>query len=202
MVPLFVGYALIIWYLTGIRRRRLIGAGVVVSGLAGLLLLNWFHVKLGHWTEGEIFVPVLQTITYPYTIMVVFVAGFIWCIPQTTLTGCHTCQYELAGLAPTDGTVVCPECGAKNSTRSAYRRSGADRASFNASDDAANTAPRFAAARARSTPPGPAPLVIRTRAESAPAVSSTQDAPQPADAEDRDRHPADERPAQHALPTH
>ena len=141
LVPLFVGYALVTWYLAAKHRRRLLGGFVVLGALIGLVLLNWFHIKLGQWTHGEIFVPVLQTITYPYSILVVVVAVFIFCIPRETGDRCVKCRYSLDGLTTIRGMLICPECGKKNPTRSAYRRSGIDRGSFITDDDRRNSAP-------------------------------------------------------------
>ena len=141
MVPLFVGYAMLIWYFAAMHRREVLGALAVLAGLLGLVLLNWFHIMLGRWTEGEIYVPVLQTVTYPYSALVVAVGVFIWAIPRRVGLACTACRYDLEGLDPMGGVIVCPECGAKNATRAAYRPSGADRTSFDADDDRSNTAP-------------------------------------------------------------
>ena len=51
MVPLFVGYAMLIWYFAAMHRREVLGALAVLAGLLGLVLLNWFHIMLGRWTS-------------------------------------------------------------------------------------------------------------------------------------------------------
>lgn len=177
MVPLFVGYALMIWYLAAKHRRRVRGALAVVAGFVGLVLLNWLHIKMGEWTEGEIFVPVLQTITYPYSVLVVVVGVFIVCIPREGGPLCVGCRYSLSGLAAVDGVLVCPECGAKNPTRSAFRKSGADREDFS-SDDSRRKKPRHTA--------------------DAGVRSASRGAPEPAGAQDQQRHAPDEPPAEQA----
>jgi len=174
LVPLFVGYALLTWYLAARYRRRLPGGIAVLGGLIGLVLLNWLHIKLGQWTDGEIFVPVLQTITYPYSVLVVVVGVFIFCIPREIPNRCVRCRYSLDGLTTIRGMLICPECGKKNPTRSAYRRSGIDRGSFITDDDRRNSKP----IRKTGSAPGPAP-------------------PGPG-AQNQQRHPADETPPQQA----
>ncbi len=174
MVPLFVGYALIVWYLAGRHRRRLPGIVAVALGLLGLIAINWFHIQVGHWTRGEIYVPVLQSITYPYTVLVAVVGVFIWSIPRDLGERCGRCGYSLEGLEPSGSSVVCPECGVKHATRAAYRRSGADRRDLSGDDDRGNTHERFA------------------------GRSASEQAPHPAHGEDRERQAPDERPAEHA----
>lgn len=183
MVPLFVGYALVIWYLAAVHRRRAIGVLAVLGGLAGLVLLNWVHIKMGEWSDGEMFVPVLQTITYPYSALVVAVGVFIVCIPRETELRCRGCRYSLSGLLAIEGVIVCPECGVKNQTRAAYRRSGADRESFRGDDSRENI---------RTGPGG-------FRRHSGPADRSAADrAPEPAGREDQQGHAADQPPAEQA----
>jgi hypothetical protein len=200
VVPIFVGYAMIVWYLTAKHRRRVFGALAVATGLLGLVALNWLHIMLGRWTEGEIYVPVLQTVTYPYTALVVAVGVFIWAIPNRVGEACHACSYDLDGLDPAGGVLVCPECGMKNATRGAYRPSGADRSSFDADDDRRNTAPGFerapavAAKRWFREDSGPPPRVVGS------PRSAPEQAPRAADQQDREGQPADERPAEQAQP--
>ena len=180
MVPLFVGYALVIWYLAAVHRRRVIGVLAVLVGLAGLVLLNWVHIKMGEWSNGEIFVPVLQTITYPYSALVVAVGVFIVCIPRDTGLRCRGCKYCLAGLGAIGGVIVCPECGAKNQTQAAYRRSGADRQSLQGDDSRENI---------RAGPHGHRRPLGRSAADRAP---------DPAGREDQQGHTADQSPAEQA----
>ena len=192
MVPIFAGYALITWYFAALHRRRVLGVAAVVAGLIGLILLNWFHIKLGQWSKGEIYVPVMQSITYPYTVLVVAVGAFICCIPRHNGSVCSGCRYSLAGLDPSAGMLICPECGLKNATRDAYRRSGADRASFDRSDDPGNSAPRQPRPR-RGGEDHHKPIVMR-KVQRLPA----DDAPEPAEREDREREAPDQRPAEQA----
>jgi len=199
LVPLFVGYAMLIWYFAAMHRREVLGALAVLAGLLGLVLLNWFHIMLGRWTEGEIYVPVLQTVTYPYSALVVAVGVFIWAIPRRVGLACTACRYDLEGLDPMGGVIVCPECGAKNATRAAYRPSGADRTSFDADDDRSNTAPGFERAPSVARKgwfredSGAPPRVVSLR-------SAPEEAPRAARDEDREGEPADERPAEQAQP--
>ena len=202
MVPLFVGYALSVWYFAGLHRRRIAGAVSVGLGMAGLLCLNWFHVQLGEWTKCEIYVPGLQTITYPYTDLVVVVGGFIWAIPRYRGERCGTCGYSLEGLEPVRMAITCPECGTRHAMHGAYRPSGADRRRFDTDDDLANTRVPLVPGRAGSAGDESEPsIVVRldpSEAGVGRAGSSAEDAPEPADGEDSERQPADERPAERA----
>jgi hypothetical protein len=116
-MPLFfVGYAFAVWALAARWRRRIPGFLAVLIGTAGLMALNWLHYKLSDWTEGEIYLPVLQSIMYPYTGLVAVVGVFVACIPRIHAWQCRQCGYDLRGLSP-DGKhmpgrgAVCPECG-------------------------------------------------------------------------------------------
>ena len=196
MVPFFVGYALIVWYFVSVNRRRVLGAIAVLLGLIGLLALNYLHIKLGHWTNGEIYVPVMQSITYPYTVLVVAVGAFIWSIPRDRGDLCTRCRYSLEGLEPGGAMLICPECGFKNAGRAAYRRSGVDRHSLSGNDDRSN-------ARARVTR-HPTTNNAGVREAGRPIVVgplAAQHPPDPAHNQDRERQPADERPAERAEAT-
>jgi endogenous inhibitor of DNA gyrase (YacG/DUF329 family) len=169
--------------------------------MTGLLCLNWFHVQLGEWTKGEIYVPVLQTITYPYTALVVVVGGFIWTIPRHRGERCGTCGYSLDGLEAVGMAVTCPECGTRHAVHGSYRRSGTDRQSFETDDDLANTHERFATARtprARSAEASPTVVRLGPTGPVATNASTPQDAPEPADREDGEGQAADQRPAERA----
>lgn len=134
MVPLFVGYALIVWMLAARHRRQVGGFAAVAVGVLGLFALNVLHTKLNDWTEGGIHLPVLRSIFYPYTVLVGAVGAFIACLPRRHEIGCRWCGYSLTGLMEMGGEFVCPECGRRQTTGTAYRRSGADRADLRVSD--------------------------------------------------------------------
>jgi hypothetical protein len=134
VVPLFVGYALIVWFVAARHRRRFAGFVAVALGLAGLLGLNFLHGRLNDWTNGTIYLPVLRSIMYPYTALVVMVGGFIVCLPRESITGCRRCGYSLHGLDRRFEGVVCPECGTVQHLATPYRRSGMDRDDLGLSD--------------------------------------------------------------------
>ncbi len=134
MIPLFVGYAMLVWIAAARHRRRLGGFAAVALGLAGLIGLNILHWMLSEWTHGQIHLPVLRSIMYPYTAMVFAVGLFIACLPRISSAGCVHCGYSLHGLSPRLGVFTCPECGGRTRVQAAYRRSGADRADLSRSD--------------------------------------------------------------------
>lgn len=105
----FVIYLVLVWYLAYRFRRRLIGYGVVVMGFAGLVMLGYLHWRMSEWTHGRIYLPVLQVLLYPYTLLVGAGGVFMASMPKMLPLRCATCDYDLAGL---EGSVVtCPECG-------------------------------------------------------------------------------------------
>jgi pimeloyl-ACP methyl ester carboxylesterase len=171
VIPLFVGYALIVWYAAARHRRRLGGFVAVGLGLLGLIALNVLHGLLNVWTQGEIHLPVLRSIMYPYTAFVFAVGGFIACLPRSSATGCVRCGYPLSGLEGASGAVTCPECGRRNEAGRSYRRSGADRDDLRISD-------------VRRPPAG--------------AISTAGQADDPAQQQDPQGQPGDERPADDA----
>ena len=123
----FVGYALAVWACAARWRRAPTGCIAVAIGALGLLGLNYLHYKLEDWTDGTIYLPVLQSIMYPYTGLVAGVGLYIACLPRIHAYQCRYCHYDLRGLAA--DALLCPECGAPP-TRAApksARRSGADR---------------------------------------------------------------------------
>lgn len=174
MIPLFVGYAMIIWVGAARHRRQLLGFLIVLAGLLGLVGLNMLHSMLNVWTGGSIHLPVLRAIMYPYTGFVAAIGVFIAALPRRSGLGCFRCAYDLEGLEPIDGGLVCPECGQDNARPEVYRRSGTDRPDPGASD--------------RPTAP--------------PATSPTREPPGRADREDQRRNPADQPPTKRAQHAH
>jgi pimeloyl-ACP methyl ester carboxylesterase len=173
VIPLFVGYAMLVWVLAARHRRQIGGFFAVAAGLAGLVGLNWLHSLLNDWTGGQIYLPVLRAIMYPYTALVACVGAFIAVLPRRSLTGCYRCAYDLEGLDIVGGAITCPECGERNQMPSAYRRSGIDRDDFGVSD-----------------------RVARPGRE----ASATRSEHEPAHDENAQRQPGDETPAQREQP--
>ena len=131
MIPFFVGYALIVWFGVCRHRRRFAGWVWLVAGVAGLIAVNWLYYELSVWTHGSIYLPVLQTLMYPYTAAVAAVGIFVVCLPRTAGTNCHECGYDLVNLDEVDR---CPECGTPIPGRRTYRPSGLPRESLRDSD--------------------------------------------------------------------
>ena len=112
----FVVYACGIWYAAARWRRRWQAFAWVAGGLFGLMLVAWLHYELNVWSHGRIFLPILRSMLYPYTALVVVMGLYIACLPQgKNLKGCcYACRYDLKGLPlPTR----CPECGVLNEER-------------------------------------------------------------------------------------
>ncbi|MDX9912908.1 MAG: hypothetical protein RBS39_13890 [Phycisphaerales bacterium] len=109
MIPFFVGYAMVFWYLVVRRRRELAGwlwLAAAVGGLVGIMIL---HQILGVWTHGRIFVPVLRTLLFAYTLLVGVVGLYLVCLPKGySRPLCRHCGYDMRGLEVWD---PCPECG-------------------------------------------------------------------------------------------
>lgn len=142
MVPFFVGYALVVWYVTCRWRRQVRGFAVLLAGITGLLLVSWGHYELGQWSmlrdpDGQgIYLPVLQSIMYPYTVLVTVVGLFLAVLPvRHPPEHCPMCGYDLAGV--THHAEVCPECGERldgHPQPNPHRRSGVRRENLRVSD--------------------------------------------------------------------
>ncbi len=133
MIPLFVGYALFVWYLAARYRRTALAFACALAGVAVLVALGWGHLMIGRMNP-ELMIQNMQILLYPYTVGVGAVAFFIASLPRTHPAGCcGRCGYNLAGLdAP---AASCPECGAPTDPpRALHRRSGVERADLRAAD--------------------------------------------------------------------
>jgi len=108
----FAVYAVLVWAAAARWRRQWESFAWVGAAFAGLLLVAYFHYLLSVWTHGQIYLPVLRSLLYPYTAVVVAVGVFIACLP-TARRGrieCPRCAYDLHGLQD-DHVNSCPECG-------------------------------------------------------------------------------------------
>jgi hypothetical protein len=116
----FVIYAVAVWYAAARWRRRWPSFAWVGLGLAGLLMVAYIHYRLNVWSDGKIYLPVLRSLLYPYTIMVVMVGVYIACLPRSKPGEhrCSCCRYDLAGLTL---PAPCPECGTPNAAIRARR---------------------------------------------------------------------------------
>lgn len=112
---LFVIYAVAIWYAVYRTRRTLRGMACLLGGVALLIVVAWLHYKLQEWTTFDIFLPVLQIILYPYTVLVLGVGVFFLWLPHP---GCRVCGYDISQLAHAS---VCPECGSTYEERTTRR---------------------------------------------------------------------------------
>lgn len=105
----FVIYIVLVWYLAYRYRRRWVGFGAVAGGFGGLVLLGYLHWRMSEWTHGRIYLPVLQVLLYPYTLLVGAGGVFMVSMPKMLPFRCASCGYDLEGL---EGAMTnCPECG-------------------------------------------------------------------------------------------
>lgn len=106
----FVVYAVGIWYAAARWRRRWQSFAWVAAGLFGCVFVAWLHTRLNIYTHGKIYLPILRSLLYPYTGLVVVVGLYIACLPRgNRFHGCCPwCKYDLAGLPR---PAKCPECG-------------------------------------------------------------------------------------------
>lgn len=109
----FALYAVLVWSATIHWRRRWTGLLALVLAIFILFALAALHIQLNHWTHGAIYLPVLQSILYPYIVLVGFIGLYTLVLPRTYHTRgtfrCTRCGYDLRGLR--DETSTCPECG-------------------------------------------------------------------------------------------
>lgn len=107
---LLPAYAVILWYAIAKHRRTRRGFVIVAGGFLFLVLFAYVHWLLSKWTHGAVFLPTLQAILYPYTMLVGVVGLYICCVRRRHIIGhCTACHYDLTGLDGVD--VTCPECG-------------------------------------------------------------------------------------------
>jgi hypothetical protein len=107
----FVVYAVAVWYAAARWRRRWESFAWIAAGFAGLVFVAYAHWRLNIWTHGNIYLPVLRVLLYPYTALVVGIGLFIAVLPRRVIPWAHCpgCLYDLRGLdAPVES---CPECG-------------------------------------------------------------------------------------------
>lgn len=113
MIPLFVGYALLVWWPACVWRRRPWGFLAVFVGTAVLIGAILLHSYIGAVLKQrgiDIYTPVLQHLLWPYMLLVTGVGLFIASLPRRYAEGrCHACGYDLAGIGPDER--CCPECG-------------------------------------------------------------------------------------------
>lgn len=105
----FVFYAALVWWAGYHWRRRWLGFAWVSLGFAGLVCMAWLHWRLSEWTHGRIYLPVLQVLLYPYTLLVAAGGVFMASMPKMLPYRCASCGYDLEGLE--GNLAVCPECG-------------------------------------------------------------------------------------------
>ncbi len=133
MIPLFVGYALFVWYLAARYRRSLMAYACGLAGVALLVAIAYLHLTIGRM-DPDLMIQNFQILLYPYIGMVGAVSFFIASLPRTHPPGfCGRCGYNLSGLdAPTP---ACPECGKRTDLpRIEHRPSGVERFDLRAAD--------------------------------------------------------------------
>lgn len=107
---LFVIYAALFWWLSVKHRRTWTGFAWAFGGFLGLCLLGYIHYRMDIWTNHRIYLPVLQTILYPYAALVLIVSLFLASLPPKFRgIACRQCGYDLTGLEV--ARPRCPECG-------------------------------------------------------------------------------------------
>lgn len=110
----FVLYALAVWYLAACFRRRVGGFLWVGAGLLGVALTGYFHYWLNIVTKGVIALPVLQSLLWPYALLVGGVGLYIALLPRRARP-CVACGFDLDTLAFRSAT--CPNCHHARSLR-------------------------------------------------------------------------------------
>lgn len=115
---LFVIYAALFWWLSVKHRRTWTGFLWAIGGFLGLCLVGYIHYRMDVWTNHRIYLPVLQTILYPYAALVLIVSLFLASLPPKFRgIACRQCGYDLTGLEV--ACPRCPECGRQHAVVSA-----------------------------------------------------------------------------------
>lgn len=120
----FVIYAVLVWYASARWRRRWLGFLCVLGGVGGVVAVAIFHIHLNRWTGGRLYLPVLQSLLYPYGVLLGVMGFYIACLPRSQpAVSCRRCHYDLAGLEEEDPR--CPECGlAQAAPRKRHAKAG------------------------------------------------------------------------------
>ncbi len=113
---LFSIYAVIVWFAAARYRRQWRAFASIAAGVAGLIVVALFHAQLARWSQGRIYLPVLQAMLYPYIVLVALVGLYLSVLPRCIpATACGACEYDLRGLGEHDlqglAALICPECG-------------------------------------------------------------------------------------------
>jgi hypothetical protein len=107
---LFIAYAFFVLFAVAKHRRRWIGVGYLMLGLAGIFAFGYLHYLLSIWTRGTIALPLMQAMLYPYGFFVFLLSAFAFCLPRAAEAhSCRRCGYDLTGQEELH--VNCPECG-------------------------------------------------------------------------------------------
>jgi len=112
-VILFAFYAGLVWYGAIRRRREVMGFVYTLLGVLGVALLGYIHYLLNIWSNGALCLPLLQSMLYPFGILILVMGVFLACLPpKYSGTNCRGCGYDLRGLETDDR--VCPECATRH----------------------------------------------------------------------------------------
>lgn len=108
-----IAYAVLVWYGALRWRRNWRGVLAVAVGVLGVAMIGYLHYMLNEWTQGRVYLRVLQVLLYPYGVLVAAVGFFISALPRVySGSQCRTCGYDLRGLETDER--VCPECATKH----------------------------------------------------------------------------------------
>lgn len=105
----FTLYIAIVWYYAACWRRTLRSFVFVALAFLGLVALALLHIKLRDWTDGAVYLPVLQGLLYPYALLVLVSGLAVASLPpRHDVRRCRICGYDLSGMGADQAR--CPEC--------------------------------------------------------------------------------------------
>lgn len=140
-VFVFVLYAIGIWYAAAVHRRRAAGYLWVGAGVLGMVVVAYAHALLNYWTNGAIRLPVLQSLLWPYTIMVMVVGVYIASLPRARVL-CRRCSFDLTDAQTPGGR--CPSCQAVRAHRVRGHRCAVCRYDLSGQDESHGHCPECA----------------------------------------------------------
>lgn len=109
----FAFYAGLVWYGALKWRREILGFVSTLLGVLGIAAIGYVHYLLNAWSNGAMCLPLLQSMLYPFGVLILVMGVFLSCLPRKYAGPmCRGCGYDLRGLETDERR--CPECATRH----------------------------------------------------------------------------------------